>query len=238
MGQDPLFRLCLYLSDCPGGGKSARLKRLDDVNLLRLAVKTGLMGAGFAICMGWAVQGFAQGYEDPMELQRCIWRCLADSPGAASQQYAQCVEALCSDGPPEPFAPSYSNQRYGNQANAPLWFATRTGDGQGNLAGVEDPLTGNSFFVMCDAKGRHNLALFGPEGPDAPLVLNIGAQRFEREFVGYDGGYYASVAAGSAEVMALMTASDLIIANAAGSVLMQIVLNGAQQAIIAACPQG
>lgn len=196
-------------------------------------MKTVLAGAGFALCMGWGAQGWAQGYEDPMEVQRCVWRCLADSPGAASQQYAQCVEALCSEGPPEPFVPSAANQ-----ANAPLWFAARTGDGKGNLAGVEDPLTGNSFYVMCGANGRHNLALFGPEGPDATMVMTIGGQSYQRAFVAYGGGYYARVDAGSAEVMALRAGRDLTIANAAGGVLMQIVLNGSQQAIAAACPQG
>ncbi len=32
-----------------------------------------------------------------MVLQRCIWSCLAHSPGAASPQYEQCVTARCTD---------------------------------------------------------------------------------------------------------------------------------------------
>ena len=36
---------------------------------------------------------------DPMAEQRCVWACLANSPGAASAEYSACVAEFCS---PEP----------------------------------------------------------------------------------------------------------------------------------------
>lgn len=44
-----------------------------------------------ALCI--AVPAAAQ--DDPMELQRCIWRCLADSKGADDPAYGQCVADVC-----------------------------------------------------------------------------------------------------------------------------------------------
>lgn len=37
--------------------------------------------------------------DDPMEVQRCIWRCLADSKGADDPAYVRCTERRCSGKP-------------------------------------------------------------------------------------------------------------------------------------------
>lgn len=41
----------------------------------------------------------AMAEDDPMEVQRCIWRCLADSKGADDPAYGRCVERRCSGKP-------------------------------------------------------------------------------------------------------------------------------------------
>lgn len=37
--------------------------------------------------------------DDVMEVQRCIWRCLADSKGSSDPEYTACVAARCNDEP-------------------------------------------------------------------------------------------------------------------------------------------
>lgn len=84
----------------------------------------------------------AQG-NDPMALQRCIWQCLANSPGNTSPQYHQCVNTYCV----EP------------QATAPLpqsgaWYAGVAADGYSRSAGVAAPDgSGQGIYFQC-APGR------------------------------------------------------------------------------------
>lgn len=138
---------------------------------------------GLAI-LGWLAPTAAVAQTDgpEWEAQRCIWRCLAESPGAASRQYNDCVARMCSGEParaPAPPAPTGTGR---------VWFAARTGDGQGNLAGIADQSTGTAFDLICGRDGRRNLALFGPEGPAAVLTILIDGRRFERPFVPHAGG--------------------------------------------------
>ncbi|QZO01380.1 hypothetical protein [Chenggangzhangella methanolivorans] len=60
------------------------------------------MKAGFAamIAFGLMVVVWPAAAEDyPMEAQRCIWRCLADSKGADDPAYMRCAERRCSGKP-------------------------------------------------------------------------------------------------------------------------------------------
>lgn len=52
---------------------------------------------------------------DPMETQRCIWRCLAESKGADDPAYEQCVAEKCNDAPGQssPAAIPDGTWRYG-----------------------------------------------------------------------------------------------------------------------------
>lgn len=52
-----------------------------------LAILVVLMGAVTALAQE----------DDAMEVQRCIWRCLADSRGANDPAYHQCVARLCNE---------------------------------------------------------------------------------------------------------------------------------------------
>ncbi len=174
------------------------------------------------------LSGAAQSDDGPeWELQRCIWRCLANSPGAESREYEQCVSAFCSEGPAA--APAVQAVPSG------AWFASGTGDGQGNLAGISDPRTGAAFYLICGPDGRRNLALFGPEGPEATLTLQVDGQAFARTFVPHAGGYYAALPADAPEIAALRSGRAMALRNAAGGTLFEAGLTGAGAAIAAAC---
>lgn len=171
----------------------------------------------------WAQEG------PEWDLQRCIWRCLAASPGAASAEYNNCVAAQCSAEEAEgDVSDSYGQGR---------WFASGTGDGTGNLAGYVDVGTGSTFYVICGVDGRRNLALFGPEGPEAVLTLNLDGRIFSHRFVPYAGGYYARLPSAAPELTALKQSRVLVIRNEAGGTLFGADLqrSGAAAAITAAC---
>jgi len=36
--------------------------------------------------------------DDPMEVQRCVWRCLANAKGADDPAYERCVKKYCAEG--------------------------------------------------------------------------------------------------------------------------------------------
>ena len=51
------------------------------------------MALAFALFLSAAAPVAAE--DDPMELQRCIWRCLAGAKGPDDPKYHKCVEAKC-----------------------------------------------------------------------------------------------------------------------------------------------
>lgn len=170
-------------------------------------------------CAAWA-------QEDPMELQRCIWRCLADSPGAASAQYQQCVAAQCGEEPAAPVAsPSFAG------AGSAPWGVGVTGDGLGHYAGQVAPESGNLFYYTCDASGQQNLILSGPEGPSAVLTLEVDGQRFGLWFEQTSGGYTARLEPGSPVPGLLGAARRFELRNDAGGSLGAFAMVGAGAAI-------
>lgn len=52
-------------------------------------------GPGLMAVLVLALPVRAQVADDPMELQRCVWRCLTNSPDAASAACHQCVADVC-----------------------------------------------------------------------------------------------------------------------------------------------
>jgi len=177
----------------------------------------------------------ARAQEGPeWEMQRCVWRCLAASPGAGSPEYDRCVIDACMqysvEGQEDPQGPAAPNG-----VPQGRWFAAGTGDGQGNLAGFMDPRREAAFYVICGSDGRRNLALFGPEGPAATLTLQVDGQAFARAFVPYAGGYYAALPPDAPEIAALRSGRAMAVRNAIGTALIETGLAGAAAAIAAAC---
>ncbi|QFT59833.1 hypothetical protein FIU94_13450 [Sulfitobacter sp. THAF37] len=93
------------------------------------------------LCLACPLSAAAQ-QGDPMDVQRCIWRCLAASSGPASSEYNQCVVRLCSGDPvasPSPAVPP----------PAPLaWRAGLASDGVHRFAGA-DAEQGYGFYYFC-----------------------------------------------------------------------------------------
>lgn len=189
-----------------------------------------MMGA--VMLMATVVPASAQVDDAAMEAQRCIWRCLHDSPGADSTEYHSCVARQCSDEfeGGEGMEPAAATPVLA----APPWASGATSDGGGRFAGVTDPGLGNSLYVMCAATGARFLALQGPEGPDATLSLMIDAVPYPMFFQDQGGMYYAAL--GAAELAALAQAAEIAILNTEGHTLLALRMNGAAGALAAACP--
>lgn len=96
----------------------------------------------------------AAAQDDPMEAQRCVWRCLAESAGADDPAYGACVQSQCSSAPRAPAS--------GRQAGAPR-AAWVYGD---------HPVLGRGAFVQT-AQGVVGLAC-GASGPPLDLRLTNG----------------------------------------------------------------
>jgi|GEM_PF-2744859 len=83
----------------------------------------------------------AAAQDDPMEMQRCIWSCLADSKGADDPAYHQCIARNCHEGAAA--APATPSAQKG------VWIYG------------EHPVLGLSAHVVVDG-GAYGIACFPP----------------------------------------------------------------------------
>jgi hypothetical protein len=182
------------------------------------------------LALVWPVAASAQ--DDAMEVQRCVWRCLADSPGAESAQYNQCVAAKCSE---SAAAPPVRSERAGSDLGGTPWSYGPTQDGQGFFAGQYAPDTGNILYYTCDRSGAQNLLLAGEiEGPAAVLNLEANGQVLGLWFVPTAGGFTSRLDPGSEVPELLASARRLALRNQAGWPLGAFGMLGAGTAINAA----
>ena len=176
--------------------------------------------------------GIAAAEEDYMEAQRCIWRCLADSPGAESAQYHQCVAAMCNEPAAPPTLPRAAAPPAVPSSAFPAWSFGATADGLGRYAGQYAAETGNLIYYTCDGSGTQNLLLSGEvEGPAGVLTLDADGQAFGLWFEPSAGGYTARLEPGSPVPELLMRAARLELRNEAGWSLGRFAMGGARQAI-------
>lgn len=176
--------------------------------------------------------GMAGAEEDYMEVQRCVWRCLADSPGAESAQYHQCVAAKCNEPSAEPALPRAAAPPAAPASGFPAWTFGATADGLGRYAGQFAAETGNVIYYTCDGSGTENLLLSGEvEGPGAVLTLDVDGQAFGLWFEPSPGGYTARLEPGSPVPGLLMRARRFELRNGAGWSLGRFAMGGAGAAI-------
>jgi hypothetical protein len=186
-----------------------------------------------AIMFGMTLPGIALAEEDYMEVQRCVWRCLADSPGAESAEYNQCVAAKCNETVAVPAAPGPAPSAA--LSAVPPWIFGATGDGQGRYAGQVAAETGNNLYYTCDASGVQNLLLSGEvEGPSAILSVDVDGQVFGLFFEQSPGGYTARLEPGSPVPEMFMRAELVHLRNEAGWSLGRFSMAGADLAIAGA----
>jgi hypothetical protein len=97
---------------------------------------------------------------DGMDLQRCIWSCLYNSPGASSPQYHACVAQMC--------------QQTAPAAPVQGWTSGLAADGVTRFAGVAvADGSGRGVYFMCAPGGTSYLALYRMAGPPGSYRLVV-----------------------------------------------------------------
>ncbi|MDW4497765.1 hypothetical protein R5H30_07220 [Sulfitobacter sp. D35] len=203
--------------------------------------------------------GAARAQDDPMAQQRCVWRCLAASPGNESPEYHQCVARECSV-PPQgdggaqaqtasPAAPAGDAIAQANQKKVRKgkkgkrledWTHALATDGERYFAGAEAKQPGRSFYYICTETGQSYYAIFGLTIAGAELSLMIDTVEYVIPFDWVDGEYRVSLPPGDTFMQALRAEARkrLRIRDAAGENLVTVTLRGSTEAIdaaVAAC---
>lgn len=120
----------------------------------------------------FATGAFAQD-EDPMEMQRCVWSCLANSPGADSLEYNLCVERFCAT----------ETALSGLPNNGVPWGVGIASDGITRFAGLQVPDgQGEGVYFMCSPRSLPYLMLFAFDRPEGAYRLNIDGREFVLPF--------------------------------------------------------
>jgi hypothetical protein len=130
-----------------------------------------------AVLLALATPGPAAAEEDPMEAQRCVWRCLSESRGASDPAYHACVRAQCSAAPR---ARGDGRAASRPPARGPHWQRA-AGTPYPAVAECLPDNTNLCLLVSCPARGRMSLELYAVEngwGPGMPLTLRAGASQF------------------------------------------------------------
>lgn len=128
------------------------------------------------VLLAGAVPAVLAGEEDPMAVQRCVWSCLANSPGASSPEYQQCVQRHCSGfEPPVPNPEAPSDWQGGIAGDGVHRYATTQAE-QG-YAFTYFCAPGQSFFVLGDLPvppGQYRLVI-GTVAYVVPFDMTRGA---------------------------------------------------------------
>ena len=179
---------------------------------------SGGRAAMVALLVATALPAWAQ--MSPEEEQRCVWSCLANSPGAESREYQQCVAEVCLGEPsaPEPPAAPKAGWRAG------------AGEGGAWYAGVELP--GASLSFLCSRGGPGLLAIAGLGAREEGTALAVDGRGYRLPFVARNGMLYTAADPGSPILKALRTGSVAEVTSRGGSAAFP--LSGSGGAIAAA----
>lgn len=109
--------------------------------------------------------------DDPMEFQRCIWRCLANSNGADDPAYQACITNICEGEEPAP------QSRAASWGNAP-----HQGEERRSVLGCSDATNDDSWtclIVRCDDDGKLGVYYdYSDGGIVGDFALDIDGARF------------------------------------------------------------
>lgn len=149
----------------------------------------------------------AQAQMSAEEEQRCVWRCLADSPGAASKQYSDCVQRYCVP-PRQSTAPRAGKPRMRG------WTNHQTGNGAAHSAAID---TGShSLSYICQRGGPGLLAIAGMGGRAQGVAIAVDGRGFRQNFVTRNGILYTDADAGSPLLAALMGGNQVQVTGGDG----------------------
>ncbi|MBK1636606.1 hypothetical protein [Rhodovulum adriaticum] len=152
---------------------------------------------------------------DPMEMQRCVWRCLNQFGPASNPAYHDCVQRVC-------------------VPDRPRWSGGQIRDGSGEYAAVGTADGRFQLYYLCGRAGQSALVLSGLEGPSAVLSLVVDGRPYDLSFEGEGGAHAVGVPPGSPILSAMATGQTLTVRNVAGYTVATFGLDGAGAEISAA----
>lgn len=176
-----------------------------------------------AACLPALLGSPASAQIDVGEEQRCVWRCLADSPGAASRQYNDCVERMCVA--PKPAAPKPA---------APRADAWRHSGNRGAAQMASVTVGASTLAYVCQRGKPGVIGVSGLPGPDSAVQVTVDGRAIGARFATQGGTHYTVAGPGSALIGALLAGNSAQFRNPAGRSSSTFPLAGSGAAIRAA----
>lgn len=168
----------------------------------------------------------AAAQSDPMEQQRCVWSCLANSPGNTSPEYHQCVRTYCA-------GEDVTAQRTATGTGA--WSSGLASDGFTRFAGLATPDgTGRGVYYMCNPRGDSYLMLFAMDARPGMFQLVIDGRGYRMPFDRSRQQLTVPMQPHSEVLYQLAGGTWLSVIDSAGVQRMQMGLAGAANAIAVA----
>lgn len=199
----------------------------------------------------------AQDESPEMEQQRCVWSCLANSPGNDSPEYNVCVKQYCEDigaevapadpapapkpptaaKPPlkrpaaaaDPAAPSLPGLAVAPDA-AQAWTMGDTSDGRGHYAGTKDAALGSSLNWLC-GHGMQSLLALAPYAGDGKVIATVQGRAKEVALQVENGVGYAPIGFAAPLFIHIAAGPEVEFTDSAGKLLGRFTMLDAPTAI-------
>ena len=156
-----------------------------------------------------------------MAMQRCVWSCLANSPGASSWQYNQCVQQRCAGIGENPVP-----------AQTGPWRNGVASDGFSQFAGVEaEGRSDLGLYYFCNRTRASYLALFGLDGDGGLITLQIDQSAYALNFTRSGAALRFDLPPRSPFLDVLSRGRQVVLTNALGAELFRAPLGGATLAL-------
>ncbi|MCR9089556.1 MAG: hypothetical protein NXH97_22795 [Rhodobacteraceae bacterium] len=169
------------------------------------------------------------------DIQRCIWACLAGSPGNTSPEYHQCVSQRCTGEAASTQAdPQSAPEVAPHPAPQPPagWTMGPTTDGFGQFANLIATDNGLSFAYVCYPDGRSYFILDDRlDGPGGAMHLEIDGTRYFMPFARSPDWLTVTIAPGAPLFAALMQGRQARLLGTTGDLISTYALPGADRAL-------
>jgi hypothetical protein len=192
-----------------------------------------LAGVLWALGLGLAAGPAAEAQEGPeMQLQRCIWACLAGPGGGNpdSPAYGACVEARCAAAAGSETADHAPPQR----ADPTRTWQTGPAPGGARFAGIDAPGQAGrmGLYYFRHPDGRSDVALVVLAGLQPPVVFTVGAAAWQVNLQAGPGGWPTVLVPRDSPLFdALRHGGVLSVAAGGGQPVFDLPLDGAAVAL-------